>query len=238
MTAVSSAGRGAEERAMVASGDGGAGRAAAGGGGMSNAGGDDLPTPGLLRQTLRRLADRRERIAWGNRQPASHGIIIVQSLSLFGKWVATVNGAGLIASIALMIEAYTSLAGASDMCIASGFVSHTVGLAQDAAWRFAAGGVLSLVAFAAPGLIGFGRNFCREEGPKPTLHFGQELNDLTKWVVGGIYAAQAALLLLSILIVIPALDTALQRHTYTQEHIQTMWRGFEEGCKPSSPDLT
>jgi hypothetical protein len=58
-----------------------------------------------LSHAWRRLAERRERIWRGNRQPATHAIILVQGVSAFGKLVATVNGGGLVASVALIIAA-------------------------------------------------------------------------------------------------------------------------------------
>jgi hypothetical protein len=56
-----------------------------------------------LCQALQRIAERCERIGRENRLPARHGIILLQLVSFSGKWLATVNGAGLVASIALII---------------------------------------------------------------------------------------------------------------------------------------
>ena len=89
-------------------------------------------------------------------------------MSFSGKWLATVNGAGLVASIALIITAYTSLAGASNMCLASGFVSHTIARWAKTSGGCFVGGLLSLLVYATPGLTGFVRNMWRAEGSPTT----------------------------------------------------------------------
>ena len=163
-------------------------------------------------------------------------------MSFSGKWLATVNGAGLVASIALIITAYTSLAGASNMCLASGFVSHTIEVGQDVGRMFLVGGLLSLLVYATPGLTGFVRNMWRAEGsqPQPPLDLGEELFGLSSWLVWVMLVGQTVLLCWCIVsFTLPALHTALDRRAYTQERIQQrLWRDFDDGCKPSFPDLT
>jgi hypothetical protein len=125
------------------------------------------------------------------------------------------------------------------VCIASGFVSHTVALGQDAARMFFLGGLFSRVVSAAPGLMGFLRNLWRADGAQPPLPVGQEFHGLSNASVGLILLGQVFLLTwCSFHFTAPAFHTALDRFLYTQEHIQTMWHGFEDACKPSSPDLT
>jgi hypothetical protein len=194
-----------------------------------------------LHQTLRRFGNSLHRLLrLDSFPPADHGINLVLQLSFLGKVAITVNGAGLVAAIALIIAAYTSIAGASNPCLASGFVAHTIEKGQDAARLFYSGGVLSLLVAGAPGLAGFVRNY--KWTRRPCIPVGKDLLGLTSWKAWVIFGGQMLLLLLSVVsCTTPAIHIAMDRQAYTQESIQTMWGHFEEGCKPASPnppDLT
>jgi hypothetical protein len=192
-----------------------------------------------LHNWRQRLDNRRARIVRAERRPAGREIVIVQLLSGLGKGATVFIGAALIASVALMIAAYTSLAGASNMCVASGFVSYTGGLAQAAARKFISGGFFSLLLAYMPELVAFWRTApWRAEGPAPFI--------LSEWSLGLTVRAVGIIMCLQALLIFPLVhftsdalgDTAFNRQIFSRERIQARWQGFEEVCKPSPLDLS
>ena len=114
-------------------------------------------------------AEQRRRHA---RLPARYGPAFVRPLSVLGLWLAKLNGAGLVASIAIMIAAYTSLPGASDICVASRYVADISRFAEKVANHFLWGGLLTLLVGSAPELIRLIRNFGRDPFSRPHFFTG------------------------------------------------------------------
>jgi hypothetical protein len=192
-----------------------------------------------MRNPYQSIATRWKRILWLATQPARpHWPILIQLFSAFGTVVTAFNGACLVASVALMIAAYTSLTGASNMCIASGFVSHTIGLAQDAAREFLLGSFLSLLVAAMPWLAAVSRNILRVDDrfERPPIPVGKEFEGITTYKAWVIFFTQLGVLLWSLFyITLFALNsTAFNRSEYSQRRIQAQWQTFEEACKPIS----
>ena len=128
---------------------------------------DSILAMNRLRQWRQGAAHRRKSQRnykqWLGRQPASHVIDHIELVTASAKWLITLHGAGLAASVAFMIAAYTSLPGALDhVCVAvySGADSFHGG--QAFGQFFVLGGMFAPPAAAMPGIVRFGRNCVKD----------------------------------------------------------------------------
>jgi hypothetical protein len=162
---------------------------------------------GRIAQT-KEVASRAEQPG-GTRKPDWR---LLRIIDFAANWVAAVNGACVLASIALVIAAYTSLPAASDICVASRFVADTVKLAQSAARVFAGAGSLSVAA----AIIG--------------RYFRGILS--TERQCALIAAIQLILLFCAMLLMFTpeGIHVAFDRQWFSTEKIQERWQDFRKAC--------
>jgi hypothetical protein len=130
---------------------------------------------------------------------------------------------------------------ASNVCLASQFVSNTLNFGREAATAFMIGGLLALVASSVPALIGIWRNDKRARRLEDPLPIGRELDGFTNGQAYNVLVLQCVLLFLSIsqfTLTDRAAGALWAKGRLTPTQIQTMLHGFEEACNRSPPDMT
>jgi hypothetical protein len=179
------------------------------------------------RRVLHRMIDR---------QPASHPLVLIELISTFGRWWAGLNGVGFTISAALMVTVYASLLSASNVCLASQFVSDTLNFGRKAATAFMIGGLFALITSSLPMFIGFYRNDRRVKRLEDPLPIGRELDGFTNGQAYNVAALQLILLFVSIsqfTLTDRAAGALWAKGRLTPTQIQTMRQGFEKTCNYS-----
>jgi hypothetical protein len=185
-----------------------------------------------LRQWRQRRSNIRKSLRWLNHQPATHVISFIELAAVFGKWLARVHGAGLVASMALLIAAYTSLTGASDhICAAVNFVSETIRGAQGIAEFFIYGGALALPAASMPNIIRFSRNVIGDKKYSANkVDAGKEIDGLLQGRAYLILFIQSLLISFSFIILVICISGILSPRFFKSADLLEAWAKFEEPC--------
>ncbi len=136
-------------------------------------------------------------------------------LTLIANWLAAFHGACILASVALIISAYTQLASVTgDICIPSHFVAATVELGQNAGRTFFLGGCISLIA------VGLGSKWLRPDAVWQSLLTGGLQSVLIAFVIGQFTFNPK----------VSGIHTAFARQWFAAESIQDRWNAFRKEC--------
>jgi len=191
----------------------------------------------FLDSVWRRLSARRKSLQWLERQPATHVISFIELAAIAGKWLARLHGAGLAASMAFIIAAYTSLTTASDhICIAAFFVSQTIEGGRFFASIFVIGGACALPAASMPNSVRFVRNFMGDrKNSQNRVDNGSELEGLVNKVAWIIFILQTLLIFISAWLGVIFIMSILSPKFIKQSDILVAWSEADQSCRPPTP---
>lgn len=184
---------------------------------------------------LRRWRTKRKLYLRRRVKPAIYGIPMSQYSSLFSGWMARLNGAGLIATVALMIQSYGAL---SINCPTRRFFSYSLKESAILFVTFLMGGILAVLAANAPRLVGYYRNNRYESlylnRPSP-VNVGNELEGLSAKKVRSLSDIQFILTILSLSFFgIASFSPVHFALTQTPKTMSKLWSTYEQACLSES----